>query len=40
VSRLESGLKTGHMDAHDGVQKTQATHSQQLSGKKLFDDKA
>ena len=36
----ESGLKTGHMDAHDGVQKTQATHSQQLSGKKLFDDKA
>jgi len=36
----ESGLKTGHMDAHDGVQKTQATHSHQLTGKKLFDDKA
>lgn len=33
-----SGLTTGHMDAHDGVQKTQAPH--QLAGKKLFDDKA
>jgi flagellar hook-length control protein FliK len=36
----ESGLKTGHMDAHDGAQKTQAAHPHQLSGKKLFDDKA
>jgi hypothetical protein len=36
----ESGLKTGHMDAHDGAQKTQAAHTQQLAGKKLFDDKA
>jgi hypothetical protein len=36
----ESGLKTGHMDAHDEVQKTQAGHPHQLSGKKLFDDKA
>ena len=36
----ESGLKTGHMDAHDGAEKIQATPSQQLSGKKLFDDKA
>lgn len=36
----ESGLKTGHMDAHDGAQKTQAAHPQQLAGKKLFDDKA
>jgi uncharacterized protein (UPF0147 family) len=36
----ESGLKTGHMDAHDGVQKTPAAHPHQLSGKKLFDDKA
>ncbi len=36
----ESGLKTGHMDAHDGVQKAQAPHSQQLAGKKLFDENA
>ncbi len=36
----ESGLKTGHMDAHDGVQKTLPTHPHQLAGKKLFDDKA
>jgi flagellar hook-length control protein FliK len=36
----ESGLKTGHMDAHDEVQKKQAAHPHQLSGKKLFDDKA
>ncbi|MDO9269023.1 MAG: flagellar hook-length control protein FliK [Methylobacter sp.] len=36
----ESGLKTGHMDAHDGAQKTQAAHPHQLTGKKLFDDKA
>ncbi|MGZ4969013.1 MAG: flagellar hook-length control protein FliK [Methylobacter sp.] len=36
----ESGLKTGHMDAHDGTQKTQTAHPYQLSGKKLFDDKA
>ncbi|MCK9396971.1 MAG: flagellar hook-length control protein FliK [Methylobacter sp.] len=34
----ESGLKPGHMDAHDGAQKTQPSH--QLAGKKLFDDKA
>ncbi|MDP1773684.1 MAG: flagellar hook-length control protein FliK [Methylobacter sp.] len=33
-----SGLTTGHMDAHDGSPKTQAPH--QLTGKKLFDDKA
>jgi len=36
----ESGLKTGHMDAHDGAQKAQATHPHQLTGKKLFDDNA
>jgi len=36
----ESGLKTGHMDAHDGAQKTQTAHPHQLAGKKLFDDKA
>ena len=36
----ESGLKTGHMDAHDGAQKTQAAHPHQLTGKKLFDDNA
>ncbi|MGZ4956566.1 MAG: flagellar hook-length control protein FliK, partial [Methylobacter sp.] len=36
----DSGLKTGHMDAHDGTQKTQSAHPQQLAGKKLFDDKA
>jgi hypothetical protein len=36
----ESGLKTGHMDAHDGAQKTQPTHPHQLSQKKLFDDNA
>ncbi|MDI1278022.1 flagellar hook-length control protein FliK [Methylobacter sp.] len=36
----ESGLKTGHMDAHDGAQKTQAAHPHQLAGKKLFDDNA
>jgi hypothetical protein len=36
----ESGLKTGHLDAHDGDQKTQSTHSNQLSQKKLFDENA
>jgi uncharacterized protein (UPF0147 family) len=36
----ESGLKAGHMDAHDEVQKTQTPHPHQMSGKKLFDDKA
>ncbi|MGZ8951805.1 MAG: flagellar hook-length control protein FliK [Methylobacter sp.] len=36
----ESGLKTGHMDAHDGAQKAQAAHPHQLTGKKLFDDNA
>lgn len=35
----QSGLKTGHMDAHDGAQKTLPPHPQ-LAGKKLFDDKA
>ncbi len=34
----ESGLTTGHMDALDGFQKTQAPL--QLAGKKLFDEKA
>lgn len=34
----ESGLTTGHMDAHAGIQKAQAPH--QLAGKKLFDDNA
>lgn len=34
----ESGLKTGHMDAHHGSQKIQTPH--QLAGKKLFDDNA
>jgi len=34
----ESGLKTGHMDAHAGSQKIQPAH--RLSEKKLFDDKA
>jgi hypothetical protein len=34
----EAGLKTGHMDAHDGPQSPQTTH--QLTGKRLFDDKA
>ncbi|MGZ4992233.1 MAG: flagellar hook-length control protein FliK, partial [Methylobacter sp.] len=36
----ESGLKTGHMDAHDEAQKTQPAHPHQLSQKKLFDDNA
>jgi uncharacterized protein (UPF0147 family) len=36
----ESGLKTGHMDAHDEAQKTQSTHPHQLVQKKLFDDNA
>jgi hypothetical protein len=36
----ESGLKTGHMDAHDETQKTQPVHPHQLSQKKLFDDNA
>ncbi|MGZ5030146.1 MAG: flagellar hook-length control protein FliK [Methylobacter sp.] len=36
----ESGLKTGHMGAHDGAQKTQLAHPNQLSQKKLFDDNA
>ncbi|MFU8788977.1 MAG: flagellar hook-length control protein FliK [Methylobacter sp.] len=35
-----SGLKTGQMDAHDGIQQTQPAHPHQLAGKKLFDDKA
>jgi flagellar hook-length control protein FliK len=34
----QSGLSTGHMDAHDGAQKIQTPH--QLAGKKLFDDNA
>lgn len=34
----ESGLTTGHMDAHDGAQKTQAPHP--LAGKTLFDESA
>ncbi|MGZ5599149.1 MAG: flagellar hook-length control protein FliK [Methylobacter sp.] len=36
----QSGLKIGHMDAHDGAQKTQTAHPHPLAGKKLFDDKA
>ncbi len=36
----ESGLTTGHMDAHDGTQKNQAPHQVELAGKKLFDDNA
>jgi len=36
----ESGLKTGHMDAHAEQQKIPAMAAQQLAGKKLFDDKA
>lgn len=36
----ESGLRTGHMDALDGDQKTQTAHPHPLAGKKLFDDKA
>jgi len=36
----ESGLKTGHMGAHDEAQKTQSTHAHQLLQKKLFDDNA
>ena len=36
----ESGITTGHMDAHDGTQKTQAAHPHQVAGKQLFDDKA
>jgi uncharacterized protein (UPF0147 family) len=36
----ESGLTTGHMDAHDGTQKSQAPHQVELAGKKLFDDNA
>ncbi|TAN70511.1 MAG: flagellar hook-length control protein FliK [Methylobacter sp.] len=34
----ESGLTTGHMDAHAGSQKTQVPH--QLTGQKLFDENA
>lgn len=34
----ESGLTTGHMDAHDGAQKAQAPHP--LAGKTLFDESA
>jgi hypothetical protein len=38
-NQLETaGLTIGHMDAHDGSQKTPPPHP--LSGKKLFDDKA
>ncbi|TRW96099.1 flagellar hook-length control protein FliK [Candidatus Methylobacter oryzae] len=36
----DSGLKTGHMDAHDGAEKIMPTPPNQLAGKKLFDDKA
>jgi len=36
----ESGLKTGHMDAHNEASKTQPAHPHQLSQKKLFDDNA
>jgi flagellar hook-length control protein FliK len=36
----ESGLTTGHMDAHDGSQKNQPPHQLELAGKKLFDDNA
>ncbi|TAK62424.1 flagellar hook-length control protein FliK [Methylobacter sp.] len=36
----ESGLKTGHIDARVEAQKTQPVHPHQLTGKKLFDDKA
>jgi uncharacterized protein (UPF0147 family) len=36
----QSGLKTGHMDAHAETPKTQFGHAQQLVGKRLFDDKA
>jgi hypothetical protein len=36
----ESGLKTGHMDAHAEQQKTHAAHAHQQAGKKLFDDTA
>jgi hypothetical protein len=36
----ESGLKTGHMDAHDEAQTTQPSHRHQLPQKKLFDDNA
>ncbi|HEY8159617.1 MAG TPA: flagellar hook-length control protein FliK [Methylobacter sp.] len=36
----ESGLKTGHMDAHAEQQKTHTAHAHQLTGKKLFDDNA
>lgn len=32
----ESGLTTGHMNAHDGIQKTKPTH--QIDGKNLFDE--
>jgi flagellar hook-length control protein FliK len=36
----ESGLTTGHMDAHNGSQKKQPLHQLELSEKKLFDDNA
>lgn len=36
----ESGLTTGHMDAHDDAPKTRQAHSHHLGGKKLFDDTA
>lgn len=36
----ESGLKPGHMDAHNEAPKAQPTHPHQLVQKKLFDDKA
>ena len=35
-----SGLKTGQMDAHNGIQKTPSAHPHKLTGRKLFDDKA
>ena len=34
----ESGLTTGHMNAHDGIQKTKT--ARQIDGKKLFDENA
>ncbi|MDP3363600.1 MAG: flagellar hook-length control protein FliK [Methylobacter sp.] len=35
-----SGLKTGQMDAHNGIQKTPSAPPHKLTGRKLFDDKA
>ena len=36
----ESGITTGHMDAHNDSQKKQPLHQLELSEKKLFDDNA